>query len=110
MPTSRKDPRNQKRGVRRPAGPAGAGKAFPRGPSHVPAGEFKARCLALMDRVQMTGEEFVITKRGRPVAKLAPIIDEDVRPFVGRSRGVIEASREDLLAAIGADWEVDADL
>ena len=38
----------------------------------MPAAEFKARCLALMDRVQKTGEPVVITKHGKPVAKLVP--------------------------------------
>lgn len=38
----------------------------------IPAGEFKAKCLALMDEIEATGEEVVITKRGRPVARLAP--------------------------------------
>jgi len=76
----------------------------------IPAGDFKATCLKLMDRVKETGVEYVITKRNRPVAKLAPVTDEDLRPFVGRSRGVITATREDLVAPVGADWEVDADL
>jgi len=39
----------------------------------MPAGEFKAKCLALMDQVQATGQEVLITKRGKPVARLAPI-------------------------------------
>jgi prevent-host-death family protein len=76
----------------------------------MPAGEFKAVCLRVMERVKETGEEIVITKRGRPVAKLGPVTDADLRPFVGRSHGVITATREDLLAPIGEDWEVDADL
>jgi prevent-host-death family protein len=38
----------------------------------VPAGEFKARCLKLMEEVRDTGEEIVITKRGKPVARLLP--------------------------------------
>ena len=44
----------------------------------VGATEFKAKCLELMDRVQANGETFVITKRGKPVAKLVPL---------GRTRG-----------------------
>jgi prevent-host-death family protein len=76
----------------------------------IPAGDFKATCLKLMDRVKETGVEYVITKRNRPVAKLAPVTDDDLRPFVGRSRGVITATREDLVAPVGEDWEVDADL
>ncbi len=36
------------------------------------ASDFKARCLAILDRVQATGEPVVILKRGRPVAELLP--------------------------------------
>lgn len=39
----------------------------------IPAGEFKQRCLALLDEVGASGEPILITKRGRPVAQLAPI-------------------------------------
>jgi prevent-host-death family protein len=39
----------------------------------MPAGEFKAKCLAVMDEVQATGLPVLITKRGKPVARLAPI-------------------------------------
>jgi prevent-host-death family protein len=38
----------------------------------VPAGQFKARCLRLMDEVRSTREPVLITKKGRPVAKLVP--------------------------------------
>jgi prevent-host-death family protein len=40
---------------------------------NIPATEFKAKCLELMDRVAERHETFVITKRGKPVAKLAPV-------------------------------------
>jgi len=36
----------------------------------IPATKFKATCLDLMDRVAATGEVVVITKHGRPIAKL----------------------------------------
>jgi prevent-host-death family protein len=38
----------------------------------IPAGQFKARCLRLMDEVRSTREPVLITKKGRPVAKLVP--------------------------------------
>jgi prevent-host-death family protein len=38
----------------------------------IAAGEFKARCLAIMDRVFESGEPVLITKHGKPVAKLVP--------------------------------------
>jgi len=40
--------------------------------THVAATKFKATCLELMDRVAEGRETYVITKRGRPVAKLVP--------------------------------------
>ena len=40
---------------------------------HMPAGEFKSRCLAIMDQVRESGEPVVITKHGKPVAKLVPV-------------------------------------
>jgi prevent-host-death family protein len=36
------------------------------------AGEFKVHCLAVMDEVQAKREAVLITKRGKPVAKLVP--------------------------------------
>jgi prevent-host-death family protein len=38
----------------------------------MPAGKFKAQCLAVMDRVSRSGEPLVITKHGKPVVKLVP--------------------------------------
>lgn len=36
------------------------------------ASEFKAKCLAILDEVDRTGEPVTILKRGRPVARLVP--------------------------------------
>jgi prevent-host-death family protein len=36
------------------------------------ASDFKARCLAILDEVESTGEVVTILKRGRPVAQLVP--------------------------------------
>ena len=55
----------------------------------MPAGEFKSRCLAVMDAVQKTKESVLITKRGRPVAKLVPA-DEVPRAFLGRLEGLVK--------------------
>src|SRR3954464_2021540 len=43
------------------------------GPSEIAAGEVKARCLELMEVVAERHKEFVITKRGKPVARLVPM-------------------------------------
>ncbi len=58
----------------------------------IPATEFKAKCLALMDRVAERQESFVITKRGRPVARLVPLESKAENGVFGwlRGRGSIE--------------------
>jgi prevent-host-death family protein len=50
----------------------------------IPAGQFKTKCLAIMDRVQKTGESVLITKHGKPVARLspAPSAPEDVLGYM----------------------------
>ena len=53
----------------------------------IAAGEFKARCLTLMEDVRSTREPLIITKRGKPVAKLVPA-DDDKDDFIGRLEGV----------------------
>ena len=39
----------------------------------IPAGEFKAKCLRLLDEVQQRRKEIIVTKRGKPVARLVPV-------------------------------------
>jgi prevent-host-death family protein len=43
------------------------------------ASEFKAKCLAILDEVERTGEPVTILKRGRPVARLLPPVPETGR-------------------------------
>ena len=53
------------------------------------AGTFKAHCLAVMDEVQAKRETVVITKHGKPVAKLVPVTEEkdDIFGFLaGKAR------------------------
>ncbi len=57
----------------------------------IAAGQFKARCLAIMDEVQAKREAVVITKRGKPVAKLVPVekSKDDIFGFF-KSKGKVE--------------------
>ena len=54
------------------------------------AGEFKAKCLAVLDEVSATGREVIITKRGRPTAKLVPFESPTVDSLFGRLKGIVE--------------------
>jgi prevent-host-death family protein len=53
------------------------------------AAEFKARCLELMDRVRETRVEYVVTKHGRPVAKLVPYSPPERPSFFGSTKGAV---------------------
>jgi prevent-host-death family protein len=55
----------------------------------MPAGEFKAHCLSVMETVCATGESVLITKRGRPVAKLVPA-ETERQDFLGRLQGMVK--------------------
>ncbi len=68
------------------------------------AAQFKEQCLALID--QLDPEGIVITKHGRPVARLLPY-DQDPARLIGALRGQIEV-HGDLLST-GTYWNaVDA--
>jgi prevent-host-death family protein len=62
----------------------------------VPAGAFKQGCLALIDDVAATKREIVITKRGKPVARLVPMDDprdrerELLAQWRGKARQLVE--------------------
>ena len=47
------------------------------------AGEFKAKCLAIMDEVERRRETIVITKNGKPVAQLGPVHQKQEDPIFG---------------------------
>jgi prevent-host-death family protein len=53
----------------------------------IAAAAFKAQCLTLMDQVRSTKQPLLITKRGKPVAKLVPV-DTGQDDFIGRLKGV----------------------
>lgn len=55
----------------------------------IPAGEFKAKCLKLLDDVQRTGEVIVVTKRGKPVARLIAPPAERTESVFGRQKGSV---------------------
>ena len=71
----------------------------------IPAGEFKARCLQLLDAVAAGGEPLTITKRGRPVARLVPL--PGASALFGALAGSVR-EQQDLVAPIDESWEADA--
>ncbi len=57
------------------------------------AGEFKAKCLSIMDEVKATGRPLVVTKRGEPVIEVVPIRaakeTKKKDPIFGRLKGIV---------------------
>ena len=70
------------------------------------ASEFKARCLALMDEIAESGEEIIITKHGKPVARLAPCDDKPAGRF-GRGGDIV--IHGDIIEPIDVEWEAETD-
>ena len=75
----------------------------------IPAAKFKANCLRIMDEVEKSHDSVIITKRGRPVAKLVPVEPPGTkrRPLFGYMAG--EATfLGDVVNMPKAVWESDA--
>ncbi len=72
----------------------------------VPAGEFKAKCLKLMDEVQQSHREIVITKFGKPIARLVPVEGEPKRRALGFMKGK-GAILGDIISPISGPWDAD---
>jgi prevent-host-death family protein len=73
----------------------------------VGAAEFKARCLELMDRVRETREEYIVTKHGKPVAKLVPYDPpKRSKKFFGSMRGTVRFY-EGAFDPIPGEWLMD---
>lgn len=69
----------------------------------IPAGKFKTHCLKLMDLARDKNETIVITKRGRPVAKLVPY-EEESRPLYGCMAGTVEILDDIVEFNIADEW------
>ena len=70
----------------------------------IAAGDFKARCLKLLDEVAETREPLVITKHGKAVAKLVPMPPN--QELFGALAGSVLAEG-DILSPLDNDWDAD---
>ena len=72
----------------------------------IKASEFKAKCLKLMDEVAESGQEIVITKNGRPTARLVSY-RERPKTLFGIDRGKLEILG-DVISPIDVEWEAES--
>jgi prevent-host-death family protein len=68
----------------------------------IAAGEFKAKCLQLLDDVAKTRGTLVITKHGKPVARLVPV--EPEQQLFGALKGSV-VGEMDIVSPISTEWE-----
>jgi prevent-host-death family protein len=71
----------------------------------IPAGEFKAKCLELIDDVRDKGDEIVITKRGKPAARLTAVeAATEPKSLYGYMKGTIKVLG-DIVEPLDVEWE-----
>ncbi len=71
----------------------------------IPAAQFKAECLHLINTVHDQHVSYVITKRGKPFAKLIPIIEEGTNYF-GFMKDTSSTSG-DIVGPIDLEWDAE---
>ena len=70
----------------------------------MPAAEFKAKCLRILDELEPGG--IVITKRGRAVARVLPAVEADNRKLIGSMKGKIRIKGD--LFTTGVQWDAES--
>ena len=73
------------------------------------AAEFRANCFKILDQVETTHKEVIITKRGKPVARLVYFAQKQKKdPLLGSMEGLVETIG-DLTDPVIEDeaWELD---
>jgi prevent-host-death family protein len=71
----------------------------------IAASEFKAKCLSILDDVDPEG--IIITKRGKPVARLVPIKPRTSGHLIGALKGRLIVDPNDDLFTTGIRWEAE---
>lgn len=74
-------------------------KTGSKGKRTLPASEFKARCLRILDEVDAEGHEYLITKHGRPVACVSPVAPRGGKTL-GRWSGLVQITGD----IVHGDW------
>ena len=72
-------------------------------PKTMSAADFKAKCLEVLDQVAARRESVVVTKRGKPVAQVVPVVKRPEHLW-GAMKGEIEI-RGDIVSPLDVEWE-----
>jgi|694.fasta_scaffold59566_5 prevent-host-death family protein len=66
---------------------------------------FKSHCIALLREAQRTAEPIIVTRRGRPLARIEPVREPVPSRRFGRQRGRMRIKGDIVHADFSADWE-----
>ena len=68
--------------------------------------EFKAKCIGLLKQVQKTKKPLVVTLRGKPLARVEPIVQAKKRVRLGALKGWMEIKGDIIHSNMEKDWLV----
>lgn len=73
------------------------------------AAAFRANCFKILDEVNATHKEVVITKRGKPIAKIVHVAQQNEKdPLLGSMEGLVETIGDLTKPVIDPDaWGLD---
>ncbi len=77
-------------------------------PARLGSAEFKARCLELVSHVKEARAEYVVTRHGRPMARLVPVEGNNAAEFIGSMRGTV-LQYERPFAPVPGAWNLNED-
>lgn len=67
--------------------------------------DFKARCLAVLREAQRSGEPLLVTRRGRPLARIEPISETATERRLGLYRGCMRIRGDIVHSSSEDDWD-----
>jgi prevent-host-death family protein len=71
-------------------------------PKSISVGKFKLRCLSLLESVARTRQTIIVTKRGRPVAKVIPTETHNRQELLGTVK-----FHGNIVEPILGEWEIE---
>jgi len=72
----------------------------------LPISEFKSKCIAILNDAQRSGKGLIVTRRGRPLARIEPFSREPGKRRLGVFRGRMTIKGDIVLTDTAADWEM----
>jgi len=68
--------------------------------------EFKAKCIAVIREAVRSGEPVIVTRRGKPVARVEPILSSTGKRRLGLLKGRMQIRGDLVTASSTEDWEM----